>query len=52
MLKITLVVQDKKDGNCTVKLEMPKNLDKSTDNEISTGIAVYQVVANALKNMQ
>ena len=52
MLKITLVVQDKKDGNCTAKLEMPKNLDKATENEKSVGGAIYQVVSEALKNMQ
>ena len=52
MLKITLVVQDKKDGNCTVKIEMPKNLDKATDNEKSVGGAVYQTVSQALKEMQ
>lgn len=52
MLKITLVVQDKKDGNCTAKLEMPKNLDKATENEKSVGGAIYQVVSQALKDMQ
>lgn len=52
MLKFTLVVQDKKDGNCTVKMEMPKNIDKATENEKSVGGAVYQTVTKALKEMQ
>lgn len=52
MLKITLVVQDKKDGNCSAKLEMPKNLDKATENEKSVGGAIYQVVSQSLKDMQ
>ena len=52
MLKITLVVQDKKDGNCTAKLEMPKNLDEATENEKLVGGAIYQVVSQALEDMQ
>lgn len=52
MLKFTLVVQDKKDGNCTVKIEMPKNIDKASENEKSVAGAVYQTVTKALKEMQ
>ena len=52
MLKIMLVVQDKDDGNCNVKIQMPKNLDKATDNEKSVASAVYQKVAETLKNLE
>lgn len=51
---MTLTVQEKKDNNadCTVKFEMPKNLDKATDNEKSVGGAVFQAVNEALKDLQ
>ena len=53
MLKITLTVQQKKNSeDCTVKIEMPKNMDKATEPEKSVGSAVYQNVANALKELQ
>lgn len=52
MLKISLVIQDKKDGSCKVKIEMPKNLDKATDNEKSVGSAIYQKVSETLKNLE
>lgn len=54
MLKITLTVQEKKDNtdDCTVKVEMPKNLDKATDSEKSVGGAVYQAVLKTLKELQ
>ena len=54
MLKITLTVQEKKDktDDCTVKVEIPKNLDKATDSEKSVGGAVYQAVSKALQDLQ
>lgn len=53
MLKITLVVQQKKDSeDCTVKVEMPKNLDKATLSEKNIGGAVYQVLSNSLKELE
>lgn len=52
MLKITISVQDKKDGNSTVKIEMPKNIDKATDNEKSVTSMVYQAVTKALKDLE
>lgn len=54
MLKITLTVQEKKDNtdDCSVKVEMPKNLDKATNSEKSVGGAVYQVVSKTLQELQ
>lgn len=53
MLKISLTVQQKKNSeDCTVKIEMPKNMDKATDPEKSVGGAVYQKISNALKELQ
>lgn len=53
MLKISLTVQQKKSSeDCTVKIEMPKNMDKATDPEKSVGGAVYQKVVNTLKELQ
>lgn len=52
MLKITLVVQDKKDGNCSVKIEMPKSLEKATENEKSVGGAVYQKLTETLQTLE
>lgn len=52
MLKITLVVQDKKDGNCSVKIEMPKSLEKATENEKSVGSAVYQKLTETLQTLE
>lgn len=53
MLKISLTVQEKKNSDdCTVKIEMPKNMDKATENEKTVGGAVYQKISNALKELQ
>ena len=54
MLKITLTVQEKKNNSddCTVKVEMPKNLDKATNSEKSVGSAVYQAVSKTLQELQ
>ena len=54
MLKITITVQEKKDNtdDCTVKVEMPKNLDKATDSEKSVGGAIYQTVSKTLQELQ
>lgn len=52
MIKLNIVITDKKDkdGTCNVKLEMPKNLDKASDNEKGVALGVYQVISKALKN--
>ena len=53
MLKITLVIQQKKDSeDCTVKVEMPKNLEKATPSEKNIGGAVYQVLTDRLKKLE
>lgn len=52
MIKLNIVITDKKDkdGTCNVKVEMPKNLDKASDNEKGVALGVYQVISKALKN--
>ena len=52
MVKLNIVITDKKDkdGTCNVKVEMPKNLDKVSDNEKGVALGVYQIVSKALKN--
>ena len=52
MVKLNIVITDKKDkdGTCNVKVEMPKNLDKASDNEKGVALGVYQSVSKALKN--
>lgn len=52
MIKLNIVIIDKKDkdGTCNVKVEMPKNLDKASDNEKGVALGVYQVISKALKN--
>lgn len=52
MVKLNIVITDKKDkdGTCNVKVEMPKNLDKASDNEKGVALGVYQVISKALKN--
>lgn len=52
MIKLNIVIIDKKDkdGACNVKVEMPKNLDKASDNEKGVALGVYQVISKALKN--
>lgn len=53
MLKMTLVVQQKKDSeDCTVKIELPKNIDEATPSEKNVGGAVYQVLADRLKQLE
>lgn len=51
MIKLNIVITDKKDkdGTCNVKVEMPKNLDKASDNEKGVALGVYQVISKALK---
>ena len=53
MLKITLIVQEKKDksGNCTVKIKVPDKLDKASIPEKQCGAMVYNTVDYALQNM-
>ena len=52
LIKLNIVITDKndKDGTCNVKVEMPKNLDKASDNEKGVALGVYQIVSKALKN--
>lgn len=52
LIKLNIVITDKKDkdGTCNVKVEMPKNLDKASDNEKVVALGVYQVISKALKN--
>lgn len=52
LIKLNIIITDKKDkdGNCNVKVEMPKNLDKASDNEKGVALGVYQIVSKALKN--
>lgn len=52
LVKLNIVITDKKDkdGTCNVKVEMPKNLDKASDNEKGVALGVYQVISKALKN--
>lgn len=52
LIKLNIVITDKKDkdGNCNVKVEMSKNLDKASDNEKGVALGVYQIVSKALKN--
>ena len=52
MIKLNIVITDKKDkdGTCNVKVEIPKNLDKASDNEKGVALGVYQIISKALKN--
>lgn len=53
MLKITLIVQEKKDksGNCTVKIKIPDNLDKATMPEKQCGAMIYDKINYTLENL-
>ena len=52
MIKLNIIITDKKDkeGNCNVKVEMPKNLNKAKKKKKGVALGVYQIVSKALKN--
>ena len=52
MIKITVSIIDKKDGDSTVKIEMPKNIDKATKDEKIVASAVYEKITGAIESMQ
>lgn len=53
MLKITLTVEQKKNSDdCTVKIEMPKKLDKASVSEKNISGVVYQTISKALQNLE
>lgn len=52
MLKLTIEVKDKKDGNCSVQLKAPKDLSNATETEKSTGAVVYNNIAHTLKVLE
>ena len=54
MLKITITVQDKKGSNddCTVKIQMPKDIEKASISEKNVGSTVYQVITRTLEDLE
>lgn len=54
MLKITITVQDKKgdSDDCTVKIQMPKDIEKASKSEKNVGSTVYQVITRTLEDLE
>ena len=53
MLKITLIIQEKKDksGNCMVKIKVPEKFDKVTIPEKQCGAMIYDKINFVLENL-
>ena len=54
MLKFTIKISDKKDGNCKVDLDSHKKEDfeKAKDNEKSCAIIIQQKIMKSLEDLQ
>ena len=53
MLKLTIqIVENKNTDNCNVKVIVPKDFSKATDNEKNCGAMVYNQINKALNEIK